>query len=199
MGPAPQRPRPDKGAPWPPDSCRQALDRQTDLRKYSPQNSWCHVFPRPRSDKGGGWRRRRGEGPPTLYTRFPVIWSARPWWRSPTAPREDHPLHRGRTASGPLSRRPGSTRGCWSPKSHSWHLNTVLSLPGVAASLVGGKRPLPRTFQRSRWGQNSGGTAAPVHHCPRWLSKPKKGLGGDIRQLATRAPVPIPPHHSLKM
>ena len=65
--------------------------------------------------------------------------------------------------------------------------------------MVGGERPLPRTFQRSRWGQNSGGTAAPVHHCPRWLSKPKKGLGGDIRQLATRAPVPIPPHHSLKM
>ena len=27
--------RPDKGAPWPPDSCRQALDRQTDLRKYT--------------------------------------------------------------------------------------------------------------------------------------------------------------------
>ena len=27
----------------------------------------------------------------------------------------------------------------------------------------------------------------------------KKGLGGDIRQLATRAPAPIPPHHSLKM
>ena len=134
-----------------------------------------------RSDKGGGWRRRRGEGPPTLYTRFPVIWSARPWWRSPTAPREDHPLHRGRTASGPLSRRPGSTRGCWSPKSHSWHLNTVLSLPGVAASLVGGKRPLPRTFQRSRWGQNSKlrwHRAAPVHHCSRWLSKAKKGLGG---------------------
>ena len=26
--------RPDKGAPWPPDSCRQVLDRQTDLRKY---------------------------------------------------------------------------------------------------------------------------------------------------------------------
>ena len=30
---------------------------------------------------------------------------------------EDHPLHRGRTASGPLSRRPGPTRGCCSPKS----------------------------------------------------------------------------------
>ena len=30
---------------------------------------------------------------------------------------------------------------------------------------------------------NSGGRAAPVHHCPRWLSKPKKGLGGDIRLL----------------
>ena len=54
---------------------------------------------------------------------------------------------------------------------------------------------LPRTFQRSRWGQNSGGTAAPVHHCPRWLSKPKKGLGGDIRRLSTRAPVITPPHH----
>ena len=25
-----------------------------------------------RSDKGGGWRRRRGEGPPTFHTRFSV-------------------------------------------------------------------------------------------------------------------------------
>ena len=63
---------------------------------------------------------------------------------------EDHPLHRGRTASGPLSRRPGPTRGCCSPKS-----------PGAdrfienIGDLVGGERPLPRTFQRSRWGQNS--------------------------------------------
>ena len=46
---------------------------------------------------------------------------------------------------------------------------------------VGGERPLPRTFQRSRWGQNSKlrwHRAAPVHHCSRWLSKAKKGLGG---------------------
>ena len=42
---------------------------------------------------------------------------------------------------------------------------------------------------------NSGGRAAPVHHCPRWLSKPKKGLGGDIRRLSTRAPVITSPHH----
>ena len=47
--------------------------------------------------------------------------------------------------------------------------------------LVVGERPLPRTFQRSRWGQNSKlrwHRAAPVHHCSRWLSKAKKGLGG---------------------
>ena len=106
MGPAPHRPRPDKGAPWPPDSSRQALDRQTDLRKYSPQNSWCHVFLRPRRDRGGGWRRRQGEGPehPPAHSRVPptLNWltmsssgnqasSTRWWWSSSIGPGPGQP------------------------------------------------------------------------------------------------------------
>ena len=59
----------------------------------------------------------------------------------------------------------------------------TVQAPASASALVGGERPLPRTFRRSRWGQNSKlrwHRAAPVHHCPRWLSKPKKGLGAVI-------------------
>ena len=67
---------------------------------------------------------------------------------------------------------------------------------------VGGGAPLPRTFRRSRWGQNSKlrwHRAAPVHHCSRWLSKAKKGLGGGSSGGWRPEHQLQPPHHITQM
>ena len=61
---------------------------------------------------------------------------------------------------------------------------------------------LPRTFRRSRWGQNSKlrwHRAAPVHHCSRWLSKAKKGLGGGSSGGWRPEHQLQPPHHITQM
>ena len=78
----------------------------------------------------------------------------------------------------------------------------TVQAPASASALVGGERPLPRTFQRSRWGQNSKlrwHRAAPVHHCSRWLSKAKKGLGGGSSGGWRPEHQLQPPHHITQM
>ena len=96
----------------------------------------------------------------------------------------------------PVQRTPLFPPHCTARSASRWRGSST------APDLVGGERPLPRTFRRSRWGQNSKlrwHRAAPVHHCSRWLSKAKKGLGGGSSGGWRPEHQLQPPHHITQM
>ena len=103
------------------------------------------------------------------------------------------------SAAAGMCRRRRSWQGAPVHPSSALSCSPHIVLPGRQ---VGGVRPLPRTFRRSRWGQNSKlrwHRAAPVHHCSRWLSKAKKGLGGGSSGGWRPEHQLQPPHHITQM